>query len=90
MVWVDKGETPNYCRIKIYCSACGTLIEPDDGDHSIFRELSKEWKCNSREKILQCTVSEVESRYFGGMLGYVWVSLYRLSRCTTVTSAMGS
>jgi hypothetical protein len=62
MIWITRGETPPYYMVKIYCSACGTLIEPDDGYQSIFAELRKEWQCNPKEKILHCTAREIESR----------------------------
>jgi hypothetical protein len=74
--WVSRRETAAYHQVKIYCSICGTLIEPDMVS-AIFSELSKEWK-HSKD-VLHCTAAEVENRYFGGMSGCAWVTLYRLS-----------
>jgi hypothetical protein len=75
--WVSRRETAAYHQVKIYCSICGVLIEPDMVD-AIFTELSKE--CQHSKNALYCTTANLETRYFEGINGCAWTSLFRLSK----------
>jgi hypothetical protein len=74
--WISHRETAAFHQVKIYCSACGILIKPDMAT-AYFKELSKEWQHS--KSALYCTATELETRYFEGINGCAWLSLFRLS-----------
>ena len=77
--WISRQETAAFFQVKIYCSICGSLIEPESIPH-ILNELSNELRHS--DTALRCDSDVLERRYFNGTNGYAWISLYRLSRST--------
>lgn len=74
--WLFRSEIAAYHQVRVYCSLCGSLIEPEI-KRCIFNELSNE--IQHPETALHCDVSVLENRHFDAEKNFGWVSLYRLS-----------